>query len=319
MTRLIDSWSANQAREEICSELTSKYEIYSKQLFSSYEPLAVANQNVIPRHFFDRLELWLRNFSTDEDQWNAFHLVEDIFYVGKQELVELYRVAFEVIVPDWLSQIQKISLIDEKYKEKIEAAMEKTWFCPITDSLKISAFRHVNHIEHPDFFPDWRSLAEFADSTKLVNYIGAHKIEQVVLLEDFVGSGKQITDAVEYAARICGVPVLVMPLVIGSSGNEKIADLIKPFQAVTFSPIIVLGSDTVVSKKPIKDESNAAFRARALSKEYGKVSGDKEPFGFEKDQGYLFVSEANCPNNTLKLIHATKKWNPLFPRSGRKK
>jgi len=318
MSRLTDKWQELADREEECSALIAKYEIYERQLFSTYEPLSIANQNILPRAFLDRLDMWLKNFSTDEDQWNAFKLVEDIFYLGRNELVELYRVAFEVTVPSWISQIAGISLLEKNYKERIQFELERTWFCPITDSLKISVFRHVNHVEHPSYFPDWRSLANFGNAEKIKKYISESNIKQIVLMEDFVGSGKQISPAVQYAGQISDVPVLIMPLVIGSSGHAKMSSLVANFPMLSFAPIITLGSDTVITKKIIEGESPAAKRARDLTFKYRKITNDKNPFGFERNQGYLFISEANCPNNTLRLIHATSNWKALFPRSGRK-
>lgn len=320
MERLIDVWQTDIDRELLCSELIEKYELYAKKLFCSYEPLSVTSLSSVPRDFLQRLDLWLNNFKTDDDQWNAFQLVDDVFYVGRHELVELYRIAFDVVVPEWLCEIKNINLRSKSYIEDIDRCIEKTWFCPITDSLRISSFRHINHIEKPDYFPDWRSLSLFGDENKIRDYIHKQGFEQIVLIEDFVGSGKQVTPAIKFAEKVSDIPVLVMPLIIGTVGNVKLSELAKAFtEKIFYRPVMVLAGNCVVTSTVTANEPTACSRARGLVTSYMEITGDKDGLGFELDQGYLFVAEANCPNNTIRLIHSKDHWSPLFPRSGRKK
>jgi hypothetical protein len=320
MARIFDEWQTEQDRELLCSELMEKYELYAKKLFINYEPLLISNTESVPRDFFQRLDRWLKNFPNDTDQWDAFQLINDIFYVGRHELIELYRVAFEVIVPNWICDIHKFNFRSKDYYPNLQLAMKQTWFCPITDSLRISAFRHINHIEEPDFFPDWRSLSVFGDEAAIKKYILDKKFKQVVLIEDFVGSGKQITPALKLAERICGVPVLVMPLVIGAKGNSNISKFANDSEGkIHFRPVVVLGEDCMVTKAaPEGREHASSLRARNLIDSYCRSTGDNSGYGFEESQGYLFVAETNCPNNTIRPIHSGNKWSPLFPRSGRR-
>jgi hypothetical protein len=320
MERLFDKWQTDQERELLCSELIEKYELYARKLFHSYEPLSISNLDAVPRDFFQRLELWLNNYQTDADQWEAFQLVDDIFYIGRNELIELYRVAFEKVVPEWLCEIKGIDLRSKTFNQDVDKATGKTWFCPITDSLRISAFRHINHIEKPEYFPDWRSLEVFGDEKKLKDYIAEKKFEQIVMVEDFVGSGKQVTPAIEFAKRVCDIPVLVLPLVVGAVGDGKLSEIARlSALKISYRPVMVLAEDSIVTRAVQLNEALSSTRARELIASYTKITGDADGFGFEVDQGYLFVAEANCPNNTIKPIYAKSSWSPLFPRSGRKK
>lgn len=320
MSRIFDEWQAHQDREFLCSQLLEKYELYAKKLFSNYEPLIISTFDSAPREFFQRLDKWLRNFPDDEKRWEAFQLVDDIFYIGKHEIIELYRVAFEMTVPNWICEVQNLKFRSKKFAEDLGRSVEETWFCPITDSLRISAFRHINHIEQPEYFPDWRSLEAFGDEKSIRKYIEKQKFKQLVLIEDFVGSGKQVTPAIEFAQKVSDIPILVVPLIIGSKGCKKLQELSDNSGGkVKFKPVIVLGDDCVVTKAPVDQEHISSRRARVLIESYSKITGDRNGYGFEVDQGYLFVAEANCPNNTVKPIHSENKWSPLFPRSGRKK
>lgn len=320
MNRIFDEWQSQQDREILCSQLMEKYGLYAKKLFANYEPLIISNSDSVPRDFFQRLDLWLRNFTNDDDRWEAFQLIDDIFYVGRHELVELYRVAFEMTVPNWVAEVHKFDLRSKNFISELKNTVTKTWFCPITDSLRISAFRHVNHIEKPEYFPDWRSLEKFGSEAAIKEYIKTQKFKQVVLIEDFVGSGTQITPAVEFATRISEVPVLIVPLIIGSKGCETLQQLADKSEGkVQFRPVIVLSGDCVVTRIAANPEIATSKRARKMVELYAQTTGDKKAYGFEDEQGYLFVAEANCPNNTIRPIHSETKWSPLFPRSGRRK
>jgi hypothetical protein len=320
MTRIFDEWQSHQDREQLCSELLEKYGLYARKLFSNYEPLVVAAYKSAPRDFFQRLDRWLQNFSQDDDRWEAFQLIDDIFYVGRHELIELYRTAFEMVVPNWLCSLRGISLRASDYDDRLQEEIDATWFCPITDSLRISAFRHINHIKEPDYFPDWRSLQRFGNEKAVQDYIKEQKFRQIVLVEDFVGSGRQISPAVRMAERICGIPVLVVPLVIGSRGHKKISGIAQKSNGkIHFQPVIVLGEDCAVTRVPPKGREHiSSIRARKVISSYTAATNDKAGYGFEVSQGYLFVAETNCPNNTIRPIHAEQNWKPLFPRSGRR-
>lgn len=318
MSQLVEQWIKDASRQAECSELNGIYELYSEKLFSDYEPLAIATRQT-PRDFFVRLDTWLRNFKKDSDQWDAFNLVNDIFFVGRNELTELYRIAFDHIANEWLSQLVKVDYFDPQYQSAIDSALNSTWFCPITDSLKINSFRHINHIETPEYFPDWRSLEKFGDVSKIRRYISDRGIKQLILIEDVVGSGRQIKPAVEFAVQEFGIPVLVLPLLIGNRGHEVLMDMEQAHQNLTYEPVVVIPKEGCVTRAPDTGEPSKIAALRSLVNEFKKITGDAEPFGFEKDQGYLLVIHTNCPNNTIRPIHADlKNWAPLFPRSGRR-
>jgi hypothetical protein len=74
--------------------------------------------------------------------------------------------------------------------------LKKTWFCPITDSFKINEFVHINNINNSiNYRPDWQSLVELGDTTKVANLILKNNIERIVLLEDFIATGSQAMKA----------------------------------------------------------------------------------------------------------------------------
>jgi hypothetical protein len=317
MQSLIDKWQSESVKQHECSDLVSRYELYSEKLFSDYEPLLVASRKG-PRNFFSRLNEWLKNFKEEDDQWNAFKLIDDIFFIGKHEITELYRVAFENIAIDWITDLYAITYTNPSYEKTINRGLAETWFCPITDSLRINAFRHINHIDVPEYFPDWRSLAKFGDPQKLSEYLKEKEIKQIVLIEDIVGSGKQIEPALQFIIEQFDLPFLVVPLVIGKSGHEVLLKFQDDYKNLTYEPIVIVKDDCCISRDPNENDSDKTKINRSLVLKYQELTNDEKAFGFEEDHGYLLVTHANCPNGTIRPIYATGNWKPLFPRSNRR-
>lgn len=327
MTFLFEEWKTSLEREDECSELVNRYSLYARQLFTAYEPL-LRDDPLTDRPFLNRLDQWLRNWHTDQDQWDAFRLVDSIFFVGEAEFQELFRVAFETNLWGWVAEEVKGNAASKETRSAIEMSLKKTWCCPITDSFRINSFRHFNHIEAPDYFPDWRSLERFGDKQRIKKYLHDAKIERIVLLEDFVGSGSQATAAIKFATSL-DVPVLILPLIIGKRGHKVFTELANQYENLTYEPVIWLNSDFIVSESPQADEDIKKTIQRRLISNYAKITSDKNPYGFEQEryeenQGYLVVLYTNCPNNTINLIHKeleisknASTWSPLFPRSGR--
>ena len=114
-----------------------------RKLYFQYEPCQ-------PPHpgYWERLKDWLNNFSSEEDQQLAFELAAKLYFIGREEIKVMYRSAFAGPVTRWLITTQNFSLIDQNLSKNLEDCVESTWFCPITDSMKINEFIHVNNIKN---------------------------------------------------------------------------------------------------------------------------------------------------------------------------
>ncbi|MFM0504296.1 phosphoribosyltransferase-like protein [Paraburkholderia caffeinilytica] len=315
--QIVESWRELDDLQAECSRLEAKYALYETKLFNGYEPLAVVRVGQA-KNFQSRLDAWLANFPSAK-QWDAFQSVDDIVFLGAWELLELQRVSYEHHVNEWAIDTLDLKYGDIEFQNKLSEFLSRAWVCPVTDSLRISLFRHLNHISTPDYFPDWRSLTEFADIAKLTSYVAEENFSGIVLVEDFVGSGKQCSKAIEFAATTFNIPILVMPLVIGERGDTRIKKLVAGFSHVTYKPILVLPDSCRVTRKKLTTDETSTLRARELTESYSAATNDTSPYGFEKSQGYMFVMATNCPNNSLKFLHSdTGDWMPLFPRSSRR-
>lgn len=292
----------------------------ARTLFDQYEPTKGAGHAC----FGDRLAAWLDNAPDDTDQQVLFRLVPHLLFIDQGGFDSLYQAAFNGHVARWLIDQLGLRLDDPRIGDKLHGAVKQTWFCPITDSMQIAKFYHLNNIEGVDLRPDWRTLRKFGDDAqKIVNYMRQESLLRMVLLEDFVGTGDQIENAVRFAAGLPGpVPVLVCPIVVCPGGIKSGRQLATEYPNICFDPVMELLPKMFVTDTPSEGEPNLFTLVRNVAHRFSEVipvdsSQDYGPFGY-RGTGGLVVMYSNCPNNTLPIVHHdSKTWHALFPRSSR--
>ena len=301
--------------------IESLIEYLTEQLYSQYEPTL---SPACPQFSF-RLRDWLNSTPDEEDQKLMFQLVPHIFFIGNREYEALYRTAFNNHVAWWLIDQLGLRLDQPDSHERLKAAVHETWFCPITDSMQIAKYCHINNIGGSDIRPDWRTLEAFGSADRVIQYMADNGLRRIVLLEDFVGTGTQMSDAVEFAASLSThCPILLCPLVICPKGLETGNHLQSSFSHLRFAPVLTLHEADFIAELATPDEELLFTRLRAMViKLYPQVAGSMPknlygPFGYE-GTGALVVMHTNCPDNTLPIVHhkSDAPWTPLFPRSSR--
>ncbi len=313
----INEWTRDKGFGPLIQEVNGKVLLLEEELFEEYEP----TRGPLPS-FRTRLGAWLDNVPDEARQRSLFQLVPHLFFLGPRELEVLYRVAFHSQIARWLIDQIGLTFDQPNPEASLRNAVARSWFCPITDSMRINAFYHLNHISGRDHRPDWRSLTQFGSEDKIRRYLTSEGIQRIVLLEDFIGSGEQMQQAVEFAVTF-GIPVLVVPLVICPIGSQVGQLLSDHNAAVTFSPVISLQEAAFITSVPraVEDPLFGDLRLIALDM-FNSLPPDEQvslytAFGF-RGTGSLVVMYTNCPDNTLPLIHHNSAaWNPLFPRASR--
>lgn len=319
---LIREWA-----DEDLNNVNQLLNTLEKRLYLSYEPSLPPNPG-----FWDRLEGWLGNMGEGETEAikALFRLASELFYVGPDEFRELHRSAYHGAIARWLVDQENIDLLDADASKNLRSAVDATWFCPITDSMRINSFYNSNNIANKaDFRPDWRSLAEFGDVKKIKNYCDEQGFKRLVLLEDFVGGGSQMRKAVEFAVTIPSIDVLVIPLIVCPKGLKLGHELVKAHACLGFEAVLSIPQGAFVASKAINGEAHHHEDLRQLAcRTYARVAGGLSPgrdapyhplgFPHKDPTGGLVVMYSNTPNNTLPLIHwASESWMPLFPRNVR--
>ena len=316
LRELLKAWALSDVEPD--SEIFldhSAIQYLGRKVFDDYEPSQFDR-------FEDRLDRWLHNMDEEEDRQTLFRLLNRLFFVGRPEFESLCRAAFHGPVLRWLVEELDISIADPRAMELLGAGVDETWFCPITDSMRINSFLKVNQLVGKSHEPDWRSLRKFGDSGKILEYIKANKIRRIVLLEDFVGSGTQMANAIRYAASISiEIHVLACPLVTCPAGNEVGAELALTYPNVSYEPVMEIGPGMLIKAEPQPDEPPFFGLVRALIRRVHARLSEPEPdeesqkyHGF-KNTGAVVAMYSNCPNNSLPVIwDEAKEWRALFPR-----
>ena len=329
--------------------MLNRLEWFGKNEWHRYLPAENANCST---QYMVRLAEWIGNVDTDEDRQLLLEYALHVAFFSHEDLCALYRSAFSGVITRWVIEQEKLSMDDPTFQTRLEEELhQRTWYCPVTDSMDINEFYHSNHIVGVAHRPGFALLKMLDDSIddddsdaptrmmkNLKKYVGnpnsrvvVPPLKRLVLLEDFVGTGTQCAGALEWAAKRLGLPILFVPLVICEPGVKKLTKIAaKNLANVRVSPLLKLDARDLLgsNRKDAPGIPNTErIEALALSTFEQVAGGPHEneyvapysPFGF-KQTGASFVSYSNSPNNTLPLIHhrpASGGWRPLFPRSAR--
>lgn len=312
---LLKTWALSDSDPDEIFLDQSTIQYLGRKVFDDYEPSQFDR-------FEDRLDRWLHNLDDDADRQTLFRLLNRLFFIGRPEFESLCRAAYHGPVLRWLVEQLDIGIADPRAMELLDAGVTETWFCPITDSMRINSFLKVNRLVGKSHEPDWRSLRKFADPAKIRGYIATNDIQRIVLLEDFVGSGTQMKSAIEFAASISdNIQILACPLVTCPAGCEAGVSLAAGYCNVSYEPVMEIAGGMLIKAESQPGEPPLYGLVRALIKKVRGRLNAPEPdpesqkyHGF-KNTGAVVAMYSNCPNNSLPIIWDDhEQWQALFPR-----
>jgi hypothetical protein len=303
---IVNPWLENDNSDDL-ARLKDDLVWLQDLLYKEYEPCAYQT-------FDDRIESWLRNLDDEADQQSMFRLLRHLFFVGRPQFESLCRASFNDTINRWIVDQASIDILKPALARYIDNEIGHTWFCPITDSMRINAFLKINNLKGHSHRPDWRSLAKLACPIKVRLFVSQFNVKRIVLLEDFVGTGEQMAETVTWAAQaLPDIPVLVIPLVCCPEGVKTGAHITEKFANVSFKPTLSLSTELFLKKGEVEGEPATFGTARALIEKI-KDRWTAQAFGYG-ETGAIVASYSNCPDNTLPMIHEeSESWAALFPR-----
>jgi hypothetical protein len=321
-------WDEYYAPSEI---LRSRIECYAEKLMDGYDPAS-------PVWDFQLYLLkWLENAETIEEKFLLLNSLSFFSFFNRDQCNALYLEALHGPILRWLIEINNLDILDNDINDKINECVEPTFISAATDSTDISAMRHVCdlQINHTKI---WHSYINKYDSEEQKN----GKIEsckndlhnwgykQIVVLEDFIGTGKQSKAVIDFLGNFPEWRIIFIPLIICPQGDIAITEHLrtKKYDHISYEPISKMPWELILADdRPIGSKSPPLLLAKL--KEYAREihtrvigtesDGSAGYLGF-KDTGALFAKYTNCPDNTLPLYHYKRNeehWSPLFPRSDR--
>jgi hypothetical protein len=154
ISQRIQRWSSEESGDTDFNALHAEIDYLATKRFDRYVPTFGSFGN-----FASRLEKWLENGIPEEDRKILFRMVLHLFFLGHEELIALQRAAFRGSVVRWLINTRSLTLDAVDLDSKLDDAIQRTWFCPITDSADIQYFYHVNRISNVEDRIQWRAFA----------------------------------------------------------------------------------------------------------------------------------------------------------------
>ncbi len=289
-----------------------------KYFFNGFSPTSGSDH----LGFSERLEEWINNVDSEKEQKALFEFVLNIHFITHEDMKALFSSAYSGPIKRWLIDNKNIKF-DCNLDANLETQLKsKTWYTSLTD-MNLGDFYRVNHIQGIDVRPDFKTLVNLGDPRIIESYIKENGFEQIVMIEDFIGSGATFAGIVsKLASFLTNIPILFTPQIICTDGLDYIKNCLKSYKYWQIDPVLVVNKNDCIH--PDLDISNHRFKqtiieiARNFSMQFESDSDlDNWIYGFGKT-GSLIVLYSNTPDNTMPIIwRKTENWNALFIRSSR--
>ena len=310
-------------------ELSARIECYSKKLMNEFDTHSVWR-------FQLQLINWLENVNKLKDKYLLLNSLSYFTFFNREQCNALYREALYGPTYKWLIDIKNYEITDPKLNNKLNKSIDQTCFSAATDSMDIATFRHVcGNVK--TLHQTWFAYVNRKDSRKKIKEkvelckkdLNDRKFKQIVVLDDFIGTGRQTEGVIDFLGYFQEWPILFIPLLVCPQGDFAISEHLreKRLQHISYEPVsilpweLILADDRLPDSKPYLPQLDnlkkfaEAIHEKIFDKDDPKVLGY---LGYG-DIGALFAKYSNCPNNTLPLYHdESNRWIPLFKRSKRK-
>lgn len=152
----------------------------------------------------------------------------------------------------------------------------------------------------------------------------------IVIVDDLIGTGGSVSEnltkfATENKSTLTqlNVPVQILTMVATADGDASVREAFAELDwlNVDLRYCELLGSEQYAfsPSSQIWRDDNERDRAKALALDLGSRIYRKNPLGYGS-LGILTVFPANCPNNSLPILHSKGvtadkvTWHPIFPR-----
>lgn len=316
------SWPECYDRVEIVRD---RIDCYANKLIEDYDPVQMWD-------FKRQVERWLENVDSIDEKFLLLNCLTYFTFFNRDHDGALYREALNGVITQWLIDINEIDICSSSLSADIEKAIKSTLFSAATDSMDIATFCHTNNITNKKR-PVWFAVIDKKDTPEQLREkacawsatLKEWKRRQIVVLEDFIGSGRQIRPLIDFLANMHELKALIVPLTICPQGDSAIRDYIAEngFENLSYAPVTVL-PDALVLGTGNANSNEILVRLKKFAQDHhDKVIGAsrRTPPAFlgYGDIGALFAKYTNCPNNSLPLFWYGENvnWTPLFRRNER--
>ena len=308
-------------------EIRSLTDFLEQLLYEEYETVGTSAQG----EFAVRLARWIGSAEDDADRRALYLLLGRLVFLGRRQMMAGYRTAYSRNIASWLMEVEALPFFGSDTEARLNDAIKKTAFTEITDSFGLGNFLRWNNIPGQGLrftweqhLSTWNPDAFMKDVVQLGSAVPRRNL---VLLEDFVGSGSQMAEAVELACGLADVHrVLLCPIVICPEGDNCARALTRKHGKLSYSPVMPLPEEAFIAEDTVDGEhKHHALIRKTLLSLHALVRGtpgnwpqETSAFGY-RETGAVFCKFDNCPDNTVPVLHhrSDSGWSPLFLRVAR--
>lgn len=302
-------------------ELKRDIEFLEHVLYNDYHPTSAG------RHldFGGRLSAWIGNLDDETDQQTLLTIFRYLLFISRDNFEAAHRTAFSKNVIQWLFELNRPNIFNGTAENVLRECLRRTKYTEITGSFRLEEFIRINDLNDNLRYTWLQHVVDWDRNNFRLNHLNfgsAEPKQYLVMFEDFVGSGSQMSEVLDLAVLIPDVEILLCPLFICPTGHILAEQYAADYAHLTYSPLLELASDYLISPVTIINEPTEFVAIRELiNRVQPRVAGGRQdfgPFGFG-EIGALVVKHDNCPDNTIPAIHklTPEEWNPLFYRVSR--
>jgi len=313
---MVERWTRASGKTQHFSTIFDLLRLLASELYSEYQPFPESSP------FMDRLRLWLDQVPDEDDRKCLFEFVPWLLFIGRREMESMYRAAFSDPISRWIIDDANLDICDVRFPDQLQEAVEQTFFGSIA-GMDIGSFVRVNSLRGQSLRPDFRVLAKLGNIDATRKHLQDNNFERIVAVEDYVGTGEQMRQAVGGLLQLSEFNVLLCPIVVAPVGVTEGERLANHSSQLSFAPLFVVPSCATLPEVPtvgMNEPKDFPAMRLLVNNFWSQVQGTNPdpqlytPFGFGST-GSLVMTYFNCPDNVPPLVHHfSDTWKPLFRR-----
>lgn len=258
----------------------------------------------------DQIDAWLEQFERASERRLAFRLLERLHVVSESEIFEGFRRLHRQVA---MARTVRLKRGQRRLTHVLISAIGGSGSSGEAFAYK---YRQANNISQRNLVPEDRVIDRLLASQELT---------AVVLVDDFIGSGKTVAKSIERLAHRVGelrsrpdVQWFTFAVAGRAAAATEIAESTAGLRLGVQVELALPLSERDMpfsQESTLFSEAERTEAARMLTK-YGQ-SLARWPLGFG-DMSALVVFPENCPNNVPAVLWSDiGGWRPLFPRTPR--
>ena len=256
LRQLLAEWCQSEGDlSEDLSDIRSLTDFLEQVLYEEYEPAHVGAQGEFPA----RLARWIGGAESDDDMRALYCLAGRLVFFGREQTMAGYRTAYSRNIALWLMKTDGLPFFGRDTETRLRLALRQTAFTEITDSFRLGDFLRWNNVAGHGTRYTWKQhLPRWDPTTFMQEVMGANSDaprRNLVLMEDFIGTGDQMQRAVQ---RACSLPrdynVLLCPIIICPEGAVRARRLEQRHPNFRYSPVMELPESTFIADRAVAGE-----------------------------------------------------------------